>query len=101
MMPDICFLILAHVRHILQNFGTCTYGAVPSRVLTASPLEPVTLSPKILIFSTPPPVWQFSKFTQPLPLQVQGETLCSESYGDFIEIVEPCCCNYFMFMTLV
>ena len=90
MTPNICFYVFAHVRHILQNFGTCTYGAVPSRVLTATPLEPVTLSPKILIFSTPPPVWQ-----------VQGETLCSESYGDFIEIVEPCCCNYFMFMTLV
>ena len=55
MTPNICFYVFAHVRHILQNFGTCTYGAVPSRVLTATPLEPVTLSPKILIFSTPPP----------------------------------------------
>lgn len=72
MTPNICFYVFAHVRHILQNFGTCTYGAVPSRVLTATPLEPVTLSPKILIFSTPPPVWQFSKFTQPLPPPSSG-----------------------------
>ena len=24
MMPDICFLVFAHVPHIHQHFGTCT-----------------------------------------------------------------------------
>ena len=72
MTPNICFYVFAHVRHILQNFGTCTYGAVPSRVLTATPLEPVTLSPKILIFSTPPRLAIFQIHSTPPPSKFRG-----------------------------
>ena len=75
MTPNICFYVFAHVRHILQNFGTCTYGAVPSRVLTATPLEPVTLSPKILIFSTPPRLAIFQIHSTPPPPSSGGDTM--------------------------